>query len=188
MLHESSRAVITTGCAVGVVAGVLSAIGSVAAIESTDIGYLDPMTENAFSIAVLLIAGIAFGAVCGFAIGGVESAASFAIAMMAAKRTMSCRTTFVVLAFVFTAINVSAVSIADVVLLGTDGEEGIDYFASAVVAIATIATTAVFGWAHSLDWPQRIDIRTEYVPRNESSSQTERNEGLIDALQTRLHD
>ncbi len=186
-LHESSRAVISTGCTVGVITGAFAAAASVAAISPNDVGFLDSMTENIVSIAVLLITGIMFGAVCGFAIGGVESSASFAIAMMAAKRQLSCRGTFVVLAFVFTAINVSVDSIASVVLLGTGGDGAIDYVGPAAVAIATLVTTAIFGWAHSLDWPQQIDIRERPV-QVERSGETLRHDGLIDSLQSRLHD
>lgn len=187
-LHESSRAVISTGCTVGVIAGAFAAATAVAAIDPNDIGFLDSMTENAVMIGILLITGVVFGGVCGFAVGGVESAASFAIALMAANRRLSCRGTFIVLAFIYTAINVSLVSIASVVMLGTDGTGAVDYVGPAEVALATLVTTAIFGWAHSLDWPEQIDLRDQVAPRTERSDETVRHEEFVDALQSRLHD
>ncbi len=187
-LHESAHAAIKTGCCVGLIAGALSAVASTIAIEPDSVGYIASMTSTAAGIAILVVISIAFGAICGFAIGGMEAAASFSIATIAARRTMSRRAVFVVLGFMCTAANVSFAAIASIALLGIDGVGTLDYIGPTIVVIATAGTTGIFGWAHSLDWPERIDIRESAAPRRDRDSETLRQDGLIDALQSRLHD
>ncbi len=166
----------------------MAAVAFVLAASNTDLEYVSVMFGNLLGLGVLLVLAIGFGAVTGSAIGSIEAAASFAIALVAANKGLRARSVYTTMGLICIAINGTFATLSAVIFLGIKGDAGGDFIGAIIVVLATIGVAAIFCWAQSLDWPEPIDLRESARDRSPRTDDTVEHRDFVNSLQTRLHE